>query len=118
LAAEWVTVEIRVKILVNTVNDPKCSIDKRCEAAELLGVLKSRSAVPGLVAAMKANRGDVLMLSIIGALKNIGDARALPALRYMEAREDIEFYGSINAALDRAIYCLDKKANRGKTSEK
>jgi hypothetical protein len=46
------------------------------------------------------------MLVIICTLGRIGDKRALPALRYMESREDIELHGSIYAALDRVIYKL------------
>jgi hypothetical protein len=61
------------------LKDPAAAV--RTQAAESLGTMRRANVVPALLTAMGANEKEILVyLKIVGALGEIGDARAVDAL--------------------------------------
>jgi hypothetical protein len=66
----------------------------RAQAAETLGIMKRRNAVPALVSAMKKNEDEIdVYLRLILALGEIGDPRAVDALAKDWWNQKIGEYG-------------------------
>ena len=82
---------------------PDCKLDRlladlstdtpwgeRRAAAQTLGYLRCREAVPGLLDALAADPFWMVRCTIIQALESIGDPRAIPTLREIAKRDGFQ----------------------------
>ena len=93
--------------LLAIATNPGLPPDERARAADGLGEVRSRSAVPQLVEMLPGDF-DVLTFSVVRALGRIGDPAALPKLREVDGLSTrVRVPGAINAAVRSAIEALE-----------
>ncbi|HLK60279.1 MAG TPA: HEAT repeat domain-containing protein [Chthonomonadaceae bacterium] len=94
-----------VRLCAQRLTSPKSQM--RHEAAELLGELGDRSAVPALLRAMECYPTDVpFLLKVVQSLQQLGDMRAVPALRELTTGRH---YGLMTAAWE-AIEAIEPQS--------
>ncbi len=91
--------------LLRLAGDRTRPLKERADAVAEIGKLRDYKAVPELLKLFPGN-GDVLTLKLVNAFAQIGDPRALPALKKLRSDETVELPGKINVALDGAIRSL------------
>jgi len=96
-----------VEKLLRIVEDENADRMKQDDAVEELARRKETSAVPRLLKLLVPGENNRRTLTIIRALEDIGDPRALPVLRGMK-KPGNNYTGKINAALRAAIEHLEE----------
>jgi HEAT repeat protein len=94
--------------LLRIAEDPRQPSKARVEAVDALGRRREDATVPRLVELLPGS-GDVVTFRVVIALGQIGDPRALPALRRMRDDPPFRLHGKINAAVDGTIRALERR---------
>ena len=91
--------------LLRLVEDADQPYAVRVAAVDALRQRREPATVPRLTRLLPGN-ADVVTLRVVIALGEIGDRRALPALRKMQNDPNIDLPGKINTAVDGTIRAL------------
>jgi HEAT repeat protein len=92
--------------LLRIAEDEGRSSEERVRAIDQLGQRREAATVPRLLRLLSG--GDVVTLRAVIALRQIGDRRALPALRKLRDDPNNKLPGKIYAALHETIDVLTK----------
>jgi HEAT repeat protein len=95
---------VAVEALFKVAEDPRLDYQTRAEAVRQIGLQWNREAVPRLIRLLPSPY-DVVTREVILALGEIGDPRALPALRQVVAdaeKNKIDFPPGFWPALEQA----------------
>jgi hypothetical protein len=103
----WVGPTAESERLLRIAEDKGRSSKERTRAIDQLGRRREAAVVPRLLRFLPGE-GDVITFRVVIALGQIGDRRALPALRKLRDDPAHRLPGKINAALEGAIDNLSK----------